>query len=171
MYHFIQCLYCQCIIVWSWARPYAEPSMFRLVCFRNARKCTHGVEVCECFWNTNNCCLLVKLTSTENFEFFRLFLGFHFAASGWSHCMCSLFQLFFSLLHLCWIPCGASAFSSYCRMDKSFVHVPTLRTADDFPAWKQAVRLACMSLDVWNCVTRDEAEPENRFAIHLQKIR
>ena len=42
------------------------------------------------------------------------------------------------------------------------VHVPTLRTADDFPAWKQAVRLACMSLDVWDCVTGDEAEPENR---------
>ena len=47
------------------------------------------------------------------------------------------------------------------------MHVPTLRTADDFPAWKQAVRLACMSLDVWDCVTGDEAEPENR---ELQRI-
>ena len=37
---------CQCIIVW--ARSYAEPSMFHLVSFRNARKCTHRVEVCEC---------------------------------------------------------------------------------------------------------------------------
>jgi len=46
--------------------------MFRLVCFRNARKCTHGVEVCECFWNTNNCCLLVKLTSSGNFVCFQL---------------------------------------------------------------------------------------------------
>ena len=59
------------------------------------------LKFCECFWNTNNCCLLVNLTSTENFEFFRLFLGFYFAASGRSHCMCSLFRLFFSLLHLC----------------------------------------------------------------------
>ena len=47
------------------------------------------------------------------------------------------------------------------------MHVPTLRTADDFPAWKQAVRLACMSLDVWDYVTGDEAEPENR---ELQRI-
>ena len=47
------------------------------------------------------------------------------------------------------------------------MHVPTLRTADDFPAWKQAVWLACMSLDVWDCVTGDEAEPENR---ELQRI-
>ena len=42
------------------------------------------------------------------------------------------------------------------------MHVPTLRTTDDFPTWKQAVRLACMSLDVWDCVTGDEVEPENR---------
>ena len=68
-------------------------------------------------------------------------------------------------------PCGASAFSSYCLMDKSFVNVPTFRTANDFPDRKQAVRLACMSLDVWDCVTGDKAEPENRFAVHLQKIR
>ena len=47
------------------------------------------------------------------------------------------------------------------------MHIPTLRTADDFPAWKQAVRLTCMSLDVWDCVTGDEAEPENR---DLQRI-
>ena len=47
------------------------------------------------------------------------------------------------------------------------MHIPTLRTADDFPAGKQAVWLACMSLDVWDCVTGDEAEPENR---ELQRI-
>ena len=46
--------------------------MFCLICFRNARKCTHGVEVWECFWNTNNCCLLVKLTSSGNFVCFQL---------------------------------------------------------------------------------------------------
>ena len=69
-------------------------------------------------------------------------------------------------------PCGASAFSSYFLMDKSFVNVPTLRTADDFPVWKQAVWLACMSLDVWDCVTGHEAEPENRdLKRALQKIR
>ena len=110
-------------------------------------------EVCEKFLIKNNCIWHLQIVKFIHFHrklriFFRLFLGFHFAASGWSHCMCSLFRLCFSLLHLCWISCGASAFSSYCRMDKLFVHVPTLRTADDFPAWKQAVRLACMSLDV-----------------------
>ena len=52
-------------------------------------------------------------------------------------------------------------------MDKSFVHIPTLRTTDDFLAWKQAVWLACMSLDVWDCVTGDEAEPENRELQHI----
>ena len=76
-----------------------------------------------------------------------------------------------NLFLVTFVLCGASAFSSYFLMDKTFVNVPTLRTADDFPAWKQAVRLACMSLDVWNCVTGDEAEPENRFAMYLQKIR
>ena len=82
---------------------------------------------------------------------------------GLTVCVACSGNLFLVTLGLC----GASAFSSYFLMDKTFVNVPTLRTADDFPAWKQAVWLACMSLDVWDCVTGDEAEPENRDLQHI----
>ena len=72
-----------------------------------------------------------------------------------------------NLFLVTFVLCGASAFSSYFLMDKTIVNVPTLRTANDFLAWKQTIRLACLSLDVWDCVTGDEAEPENR---ELQRI-
>ena len=46
-------------------------------------------------------------------------------------------------------------------MDKSFIHVPVLRTADDLPAWRRAVRLLCLSHDVWGNVTGNNVRPDD----------
>ena len=46
-------------------------------------------------------------------------------------------------------------------MDKNFIHVPVLRTADDLPAWRRAVRLLCLSHDRWENVNGDNIRPED----------
>ena len=52
-------------------------------------------------------------------------------------------------------------------MDKSFIHVPVLRTADDLPAWRRAVRLLCLSHDVWGNVTGDNVRPDDPALVRL----
>ena len=52
-------------------------------------------------------------------------------------------------------------------MDKSFIHVPVLRTADDLPAWRRAVRLLCLSHDVWGNVTGDNVCPDDPALVRL----
>ena len=54
------------------------------------------------------------------------------------------------------IPCGQKPL-----MDKSFIHVPVLRTADDLPAWRRAVRLLCLSHDVWGNATGDNIRTDD----------
>ena len=48
-------------------------------------------------------------------------------------------------------------------MDKSFIHVP----ADDLPAWRRAVRLLCLSHDVWGNVTGDNVCPDDPALVRL----
>ena len=52
-------------------------------------------------------------------------------------------------------------------MDKSFIHVPVLRTADGLPAWRRAVRLLCLSHDVWGNVTGDNVRPDDPALVRL----
>ena len=54
-------------------------------------------------------------------------------------------------------------------MDKSFIHVPVLRTADDLPAWRRAVRLLCLSHNVWGNVTGtgDNVRPDDPALVRL----
>ena len=52
-------------------------------------------------------------------------------------------------------------------MDKSFIHVPVLRTADNLPAWRRAVRLLCLSHDVWGNVTGDNVRPDDPALVRL----
>ena len=52
-------------------------------------------------------------------------------------------------------------------MDKSFIQVPVLRTADDLPSWRRAVRLLCLSHIVWGHVTGDSVCPEDAALARL----
>ena len=52
-------------------------------------------------------------------------------------------------------------------MDKSFIQVPVLRTADDLLSWRRAVRLLWLSHDVWGNVTGDNVRPEDAALARL----
>ena len=53
------------------------------------------------------------------------------------------------------IPCDRST------LDKSFIQVPILRTADDLPSWRRTVGLLCLSHDIWGNVTGDNVRPKD----------